>query len=322
VDADPRDAVPDLEELLGRAREALGKGPGPPPARIVAERTEMGRVTWEDAVEQALAAIEQGRFSKVVLARTLDFTTEGVIDPVDVAGHLWRQNPGTHVFFFEPRPGRPFVGAAPETVATLRKGVFHATAVAGSIARGDTDVAQRELAARLLASAKDREEHRIAREDMVARLAPLADQVKADQEPHVLTLARIQHLEAEIRARVQGRVVLELLEALHPTPAVCGYPRDAALEFLRGEEPFERGWYAGPVGFFDEEGNGVFAPALRSAVAHGRTWRLFAGAGIVAGSRPEGEWEETRIKFEPVLRALEASGANVRTPEADAGGVR
>jgi menaquinone-specific isochorismate synthase len=110
---------------------------------------------------------------------------------------------------------------------------------------------------------------------------------------------------------VQGRTVLELLQALHPTPAVCGYPRDEALEFLRGEEPFDRGWYAGPVGFFDEEGNGAFAPALRSAVAHGRTWRLFAGAGIVAGSRPELEWAETGIKFEPVLRALEASGARI-----------
>jgi menaquinone-specific isochorismate synthase len=151
---------------------------------------------------------------------------------------------------------------------------------------------------------------------MVARLGPLAEQIRADQEPHVLALARIQHLESEIRARVQGRTVLELLEALHPTPAVCGYPRDEALEFLRGEEPFDRGWYAGPVGFFDEDGNGAFAPALRSAVAHGRTWRLFAGAGIVAGSRPELEWAETGIKFEPVLRALEASGATVHAPVA------
>jgi menaquinone-specific isochorismate synthase len=313
ADADPREAMPKLEEALARAGDALRAGASgrPSDARISAERTEMGRVTWEDAVEQALAAIAENRFSKVVLARTLDLTTEGIIDPVDAVSHLRRQNPGTHVFLFEPRPGRPFLGAAPETVATLRKGVFHATAVAGSIARGESEDAQRELARRLLASEKDREEHQIAREDMVARLRPLAEQVRADPEPHVLTLSRIQHLEADIRARVQGRPVLELLEALHPTPAVCGYPRDAALDFLRGEEPFERGWYAGPVGFFDEEGNGVFAPALRSAVAHGRTWRLFAGAGIVAGSRPEAEWEETRIKFEPVLRALEASGARV-----------
>jgi isochorismate synthase EntC len=253
----------------------------------------MGRVTWEDAVDQALAAIDEKRFSKVVLARTLDVTTAGAIDPVDAVSHLWRENPGTHVFLFEPRPGRPFLGAAPETVATLRKGVFHATAVAGSTARGESEAAQRLLAQQLLASRKDREEHRIAREDMVARLRPLAEQVRADEEPHVLTLARIQHLEADIRARVQGHSVLELLEALHPTPAVCGYPR--------------------------EEGNGVFAPALRSAVAHGRTWRLFAGAGIVAGSKPEAEWQETRIKFEPVMRALEASGARVQPVEGDAG---
>jgi menaquinone-specific isochorismate synthase len=308
--ADPQRAIEmllgTLERTVARLREAHAVRAAP---RVPSERTEMGRVTWEDAVEQSLAAIARGRFSKVVLARTLDVTTADPIDPVDVCQQLWRQNPGTHVFLFEPRPGRPFLGAAPETVATLRKGVFHATAVAGSIARGDSEEESAKLAARLLASAKDREEQRIAREDMVARLRPLAEQIRTDEEPHVLALARIQHLESEIRARVQGRTVLELLEALHPTPAVCGYPRDEALEFLRGEEPFDRGWYAGPVGFFDEEGNGAFAPALRSAVAHGRTWRLFAGAGIVAGSRPELEWAETGITFEPVLRALEASGA-------------
>jgi len=310
--ADPEGALAELEGVLARTADRVRGDLGrPSPADVPAQQTEMGRVTWEDAVEQALGAIRAGRFSKVVLARTLDITTAEPIDPVDVVQHLWRENPGTHVFLFEPHPGRPLLGAAPETVATLRKGVFHATAVAGSIARGDTEAERAKLAARLLASRKDREEHRIAREDMVARLGPLAEQVRAADEPHVLTLSRIQHLETEIRARVLDRGVLELLEALHPTPAVCGHPRDAALDFLRGEEPFDRGWYAGPVGFFDEEGNGVFAPALRSAVAHGRTWRLFAGAGIVAGSRPELEWAETGIKFEPVLCALEASGARI-----------
>ena len=126
----------------------------------------------------------------------------------------------------------------------------------------------------------------------------------------MLTLARIQHLETEIRARVsEESTVLKVLEALHPTPAVCGLPRDDALEFLSRKEPFERGWYSGPVGWFDVEGNGVFAPALRCAVARDHEWRLFAGAGIVAGSDPRLEWEETSIKFEPVLRALAASGA-------------
>ena len=87
--------------------------------------------------------------------------------------------------------------------------------------------------------------------------------------------------------------VLELVEALHPTPAVCGVPRDEALEFLLAAEPFQRGWYAGPVGWFDTEGEGHFVPALRTAVGDGRSWRLFTGAGIVDGSRPSMEWEET-----------------------------
>ena len=309
--------LPVLEDALRRVGDGLRngrQGRDGPESGVPAQRTELGRVTWEDAVQEALLAIQEGRFSKVVLARTLDVTTAEPLDPVDVVLHLWRQNPGTHVFLFEPRAGRPLLGAAPETIATLRRGVFHATAVAGSIARGESEQEQRSLAERLLGSDKDRQEHAISLQDMVARLGPLAEQVWAEEEPHVLTLSGIQHLETEIRARAPGRSVLELLAALHPTPAVCGLPRDAALEFLRGEEPFERGWYSGPVGFFEGDGNGVFAPALRTAVGHGRTWRLFAGAGIVAGSRPDLEWDETSIKFEPVLRALTASGARVDRP--------
>ena len=269
------------------------------------------RGVWEDAVRASLAAIRGGGVSKVVLARTLDVELTG-IDAVDVVGRLWEANRGSHVFLFEPVPGSAVVGAAPETVATLRDGVFHATAVAGSIRRGATRREQAELAAKLLASDKDRAEHRIALDDMVARLQTIAHQVRTDPQPHVLTLARIQHLEAEIRASVPaGLGVLDLLRLLHPTPAVCGLPRDSALGFLADVEPFERGWYAGPVGWFDADGNGVFAPALRTGVTTGSGWRLFAGAGIVEGSVPSLEWEETAIKLQPMLDALSASGARL-----------
>lgn len=280
------------------------------PETVAATRHESNRGAWDAAVADALAAIEGGEVSKVVLARTLDVITETRLDPVEVVEHLWKENRGAHVFLFEPVDGCPMVGAAPETVATVSRSEFHATAVAGTVARGETPEEQETLAKRLLASEKDGAEHRIALDDMVARLEPVAEDVEAQPQPHVLTLARIQHLETKIRATLpEGVSVLPVLEALHPTPAVCGLPRDAALEFLARKEPFERGWYAGPVGWFDVEGNGVFAPALRCAVALDRQWRLFAGAGIVAGSDPSLEWEETRIKFEPVLRALAASGA-------------
>jgi menaquinone-specific isochorismate synthase len=299
-----------------RAELATRDGTWPPAScRGVGRATD--RAAWERAVEESLAAIRGGRVSKVVLARTLDVGTEGPVDPARVAAALQEMNRGSHVFFFEPRPGSALVGAAPETVATLRDGVFHATAVAGSIRRGETPREQAELAARLLASDKDRAEQRIALDDMVARLETVAHRIRTDPQPHVLTLARIQHLETEIRASVPADTgVLDLLRLLHPTPAVCGLPRDAALDFLAEEEPFERGWYAGPVGFFDGDGNGIFAPALRTGVLHAGSWRLFAGAGIVEGSRPALEWEETGMKLTPVLEALQSAGVVLESPVA------
>jgi menaquinone-specific isochorismate synthase len=299
-------------EALRAELTALGEAAPRPRSEAVGRATPTDRANWEEAVRESLRAIGRGTISKAVLARTLEVELDAPIDPVDVVSHLWDANRGSHVFLFEPVPGSALVGAAPETVATLRDGVFHATAVAGSIRRGETPREQAELAATLLASEKDRVEQRIALDDMVARLATVAHQIRTDPQPHVLTLARIQHLETEIRASVPADVgVLDLLRLLHPTPAVCGLPRDAAMAFLADEEPFERGWYAGPVGFFDAEGNGFFVPALRTAVSTGSGWRLFAGAGIVDGSVPALEWEETVIKFEPVLQALAASGARL-----------
>src|SRR5690606_20312949 len=159
--------------------------------------------------------------------------------------------------------------------------------------------------------------------DMVARLETVARRIRADPEPHVLALADIQHLETEIRATVPPEVgLLDLVRLLHPTPAVCGRPREGALDLLAAREPFDRGWYAGPVGWFDAEGNGVMAPALRSGVCNGADWRLFAGAGIVEGSDPDAEWDETGVKFAPMLDALRAAGARLETDPLEAEGTR
>ena len=303
-------------EALRAELTALADAKESRPTGSAGRRTTTDRSTWEHAVEELLEAIGEGRVSKVVLARTLDVDLDEAIDPVDVVSHLWDSSRGSHVFMFEPQPNSALVGAAPETVATLRAGVFHATAVAGSIRRGSSPREQAELAAQLLASEKDRAEQAISLDDMIARLKTVGHQIRTDPQPHVLTLARIQHLETEIRASVSADVgVLDLLRLLHPTPAVCGLPRDAAMALLADEEPFDRGWYGGPVGWFDAEGNGIFAPALRTGVSAGRGWRLFAGAGIVDGSVPALEWDETAIKFEPMLAALESSGAELYCDE-------
>jgi menaquinone-specific isochorismate synthase len=312
--SDVRDAFSRLRRAAEglRAELATRSDLTAPKGTVRGRATMTDRASWEAAVAASLHAIREGSISKAVLARTLDVELEEPLDPVQVVERLWEVNRGSHVFLFEPTVGSVILGAAPETVATLRDGVFHATAVAGSIRRGNTPREQAELAARLLASDKDRAEQRIALDDMVARLDTVAQQIRTDPQPHVLTLARIQHLETEIRASVPAEIgVLDLLRLLHPTPAVCGLPRDDAMGFLAEEEPFERGWYAGPVGWFDAEGNGVFAPALRTGVSTGSGWRLFAGAGIVEGSVPALEWEETGIKFEPMLEALRTSGARL-----------
>jgi menaquinone-specific isochorismate synthase len=276
--------------------------------RLEAAPPPDARRLWDSVVNDALTAIATERVSKVVLARTLDVMPKRVPDAVDVLMALWADNPRAHVFLFEPVPGSTLLGAAPETVATVYGSSFHATAVAGSVPHGSSPEETAALAEQLLSSRKDQLEHRFAVEDMVERLEAIAIDVGAEWEPHVITLSRIQHLETRIRARLtEGCTVLMALRALHPTPAVCGLPRDEALAFIQEEEPFDRGWYAGPVGWFDAGGSGVFAPALRCAVGEGGSWRLFAGAGIVAGSRPDLEWDETGIKFEPVLRALAVS---------------
>ena len=278
-------------------------------ARVGIERATWGRMVW-----QALSRIGEGDAEKVVLARTVEVAPAPVVTPADLVIALWEENHGSHVFLFEPAPGAVVVGAAPETIATVVNGVVKATAVAGSARVGADSVETAQLARELFNSEKDRAEHDFVVRDMVARLKALGCTVQRDVEPHVLALARIQHLETKIAAEVpSGTSLLDILASLHPTPAVCGIPRSVALSVLTEGEVFDRGWYAGPVGWFDAGGKGIFVPALRSAVSSGDRWRLFAGAGILPGSDPALEWEETELKFRPVLSAIARAGAGAST---------
>ncbi len=305
-------------DASSRSAPSSGIEPSSVTGHITASRDD-AREAWGRAIDAVLDAVKGGALSKAVLARTADVALDGRISPNALAEALWRRNAGTHVFFFEPTAGQALVGAAPEALATVRGGVFHATAVAGSVARGTDAEADRWLARQLLDSRKDRAEHQLVVDDMATRLEAFAHDIRTDAEPSVLRLARIQHLETGVRARlVEGTHVLELVEALHPTPAVCGVPRDAALELLRNHEPFDRGWYAGPVGWLSTDGEGHFVPALRTAVGTGQHWRLYAGAGIVDGSSAQGEWDETAIKFQPVLRALGSCGATLSEEDGEA----
>lgn len=322
---------PSASESEGFRVEPVG---GLEPACV--EPGSEGREAWGRAVERVLRAIRAGEARKVVLARALEVRLPEPPDTLRLlarlrafngeageasrqAGEANREADGVHprvreahprgyLFLVEPEPGRVFLGAAPELLGALSDGTFHATAVAGTIRRGADRREDERLARRLLTSAKDREEHQIGVEDMCQRLARLARGARVDREPHVVRLNRVQHLRTDLTVPLPGGGhILTLVGALHPTAAVCGYPGESALRLLLEEEAFARGWYAAPVGWFDGEGNGEFAPGLRSAVIQGsRAW-LYAGAGIVEGSCPDREWEETRLKFGPMLQVLGAS---------------
>jgi menaquinone-specific isochorismate synthase len=195
-------------------------------------------------------------------------------------------------------------GATPERLVSRRGHTIETEALAGSIGRGDTPSDDEALAEELAASSKDRLEHSLVVEALRDQLENLASSVTIGPRS-VRRLASVQHLQTTIRASLsRDRHILSLVEALHPTPAVGGLPPATAREMIRRAESFSRGWYAAPVGWFDARGNGEFAVAIRSAVAANTRATLFAGAGVVADSAPENEWEELQLKYRPVLDAL------------------
>ena len=259
---------------------------------------------WMEQVASTVKLIRAGAFEKVVLARGLRVTSRAPFDTGAILGRLRDSYAGASVFAIQ-RGRRYFVGATPERLVHVRDGQIRTMALAGSAPRGASEEEDRRLGAQLLRSEKNKQEHAIVVERVREALATFCASVSAAQAPRLLRLTNIQHLETPIAGELlPGRSVLEALEALHPTPAVGGLPGPEALERIRDCEQLDRGWYAGPVGWVDANGNGEFAVALRSALLDGRQATLFAGCGIVADSDPQSEYDESCLKFQAMLRGL------------------
>ena len=198
-----------------------------------------------------------------------------------------------------------FLGASPEQLIRLSKGRLQTAALAGSAPRGHSPEEDARLGRKLLESKKDQAEHAVVVRALRERLASCCEKLEIPEAPRLRGLAGIQHLETPIRGRLREDLhVLELAGRLHPSPAVAGFPRSGALAWLREHEGLERGWYAGAVGVVDAQGDGEFCTALRSALLRGGEARLFAGAGIVEGSKPRAELRETRLKLRALLDPL------------------
>ena len=289
--------LPDGRRWVTQLGPSAHRAPEPSdrPTRVrVDERTT--RDEWGVIVRRALELIARGELEKVVLARCVDVTADRPFDLRHVVARLRADQPGCFVYAAE-----GLVGATPELLVRRRGDRVESRPMAGTVVGSDDDAL-----ARLDGSEKDAREHRPVPRAIADALAPWCTTLDVPETPRVVRLASVAHLVSPVEGRLAAPApdAWALAAALHPTPAVGGSPREAALRAIASLEPIERGRYAGPVGWVDARGDGDWGVALRGAVVDGPRATLHAGAGIVAGSEPDGEWRETEAKLEPMLRAL------------------
>ena len=286
-----------LEEAVEGGREERPMG-----GVVLDYRDDQSEGWWSEAVAAALGEIGRGGLEKVVLARRGSVVAGGTID---VPGLLWRLRKRfpTAAVFAVRRGDRTFVGASPERLVAVDGERIAASAVAGtSRPSGEGDGVE---GVSLLDDPKERREHAMVVEAMRSALGPVCRTLAVPDAPELMVLPNLQHLYTPLTGTLAGPLsVLEAVALLHPTPAVGGVPAAAAAVAIGEWEPFDRGWYAGPIGWMDDAGNGEFFVALRSALVEGDRAYVYAGCGLVAGSEAAAEWNESRLKMGAVLCAL------------------
>jgi len=280
---------------------ALGRA-----ASGVVEFTNGGLELYAQRVQQAIDGIRSGLLEKVVVARDAHVRAGSAIDPIVWLVALRERFPSCTLFAIG-EGDAVFLGASPERLIRVRGETVETAAIAGTAPRGASRVSDQALGDALQHSGKDSEEHAIVVRYIRAMLASCCDGIEVDPQPRLLKTRTVQHLCTELRGHRRGNPsvsLIELVSRLHPTPAVGGAPREAALQWLAEHESVARGWFAGPVGFLQSDGDGEFSVALRSALVRGNTATAWAGAGIVARSEPKAEYTETELKLRTALGPL------------------
>jgi menaquinone-specific isochorismate synthase len=299
--------LPELETALQERYRLLQETIVPPPERPAPPQVNypLSLERWTEIINAARQQIAAGTVKKVVLSRMCELRFEQAVDIDRALAYLAQEYSDCYRFLFSPRLAHAFYGASPELLVKVDGRQLTTMAMAGSIARGETAAADEALGQTLLKNPKDRQEHDLVIISILGRLADVTSKLEIAPQPGLYKLKNIQHLFTPIRAQLnEASGVLPLVKLLHPTPALGGSPSQAALAFIRQAELAPRGWYAAPIGWLDYKLDGAFAVGIRSAVAQDRRLWLYAGAGIVAASDPDKEWQETTLKFRPMQEAV------------------
>ncbi|TKB47931.1 isochorismate synthase [Ferrimonas sediminicola] len=306
LNGDPERWLQELTRAAAFLEQVRAIKPLPPlaPGHILSRQDTPSESHWHQLVTQVTEPEFNRDTPKVVLARQSQLQLSHQPHPWTVL-HAWQLlNPNSYQYGFQLTPKDSFISCSPERLFQRSQQELTTEALAGTTVRGFTPEEDDALAQALLDDDKNQHENQLVRLQIEKQLQPLCDYVGTEESPSILKLNHIQHLHRTIKAEVKyGVNDLQLLQALHPTPAVGGYPRESAMTFIRQREGFSRGWYAGACGYFNCLGS-EFSVALRSARFSGDTITLFAGAGIVAGSDPDAEWQELENKLATIMGIL------------------
>jgi menaquinone-specific isochorismate synthase len=299
------DNARELESLRALLDEVEWRNASAPPLPEVSSRVDLPDFAgWKTLIAQALSAFARHELEKVVVARESTFNTKQDIDPVALLAHLREQAVNAYEYCFQPVSARAFVGASPERLYRRENCFLQSEALAGTRPRGKTEDGDEALARELLESEKDLREHDFVVRMLHDSLKHFCTSIEVEEAPSLLRLRNCQHLHTRIEGVLKANEAdAPLIEALHPTPAVGGTPREAALAWLIDHEPFDRGTFAAPVGWIGYDA-AEFAVAIRSGLVRGNELSLYSGAGIVPGSVAEDEWDEIENKLANFLRIL------------------
>lgn len=270
----------------------------------IEKETEIDPVKWKQSVRQATEEITEKNAEKIVLAREVRLHFNQQANIASVIQKLIETQQTSYIFAFESE-GDCFVGATPERLVKVEKNNLLSTCLAGTAPRGKTDEEDKKIGKHLLMDEKNRQEHEFVVKMIKNALLKSCKHVEIPKEPVLLALENLQHLYTPVTGQLmEDYTIFNVIEELHPTPALGGTPTKESLAFIREHELLDRGWYGAPIGWVDSNRNGEFAVAIRSGLIQGDEASLFAGCGVVADSEPEMEYEETKIKLLPMLNVL------------------